>query len=371
MNGIEYTYPYLIYYIYTLVLFILERDKKLTFRVLRFLELLGFFVFFGLRGYVYSDAFQYYIMFDSLPAFPDMTFEEFSLGHRSIEPLFQILIKITKIFSDDYIIFQCINSIIDLFLLDKVFRRYNKYYCLGFLLFSIFYGFLIEFNLLRNFKAILLFFLSLKYIKERSIYKYLVMIILATFFHPSSLIYVPMYWVLNIKFPKILLLCLLSIGSIFPLLNIKLFSSIFELPIFQLISYGSYADGDSYNIGLRSIERIAFFILFYKFYYRDDEYRMFYNLYFIFFFFFNCMYEFEIFVIRVSLLFIPYWIVIDRVYNLMTSKMKKIFIGVIIMFGVVIIYNDNKTATSRYTNVLFGNVDYQESKRIFESALSD
>lgn len=41
------------------------------------------------------------------------------------------------------------------------------------------------------------------------------------------------------------------------------------------------------------------------------------------------------------------------------------------MFGVVIIYNDNKTATSRYTNVLFGNVDYQESKRIFESALSD
>lgn len=369
--GIEIAFPYLLYYLWVIILFYSEKNKGLILSSARILEFIGFFIFFGLRGYVYSDGFQYYLMFNALPGFPDMTFESFSLGERSMEPLFQILIKIVKIFSNNYIVFQCVNSVIDFILLDKVFRRYNKYYTLGFLLLPIFYGFLIEINLLRNFKAILLFFISLQYVKERKLNKFIFIILLASLFHPTALLYIPLYWVVNKKWPKFVVLGILFMGAIFPLLDIRIFSNIFELPIFRFLRFSSYADRGSYSLGLRSIERIVFYILLLRYYYKDDEYRIFYNLYFIFFFCFNCMYEFEIFVIRVSMLFIPYWFIIDKVYVHLSKQKRNLFLNFIIMFGFIIVYIDNSVPTSRYTNVIFNEVDYYTSRDYFKKYIDE
>ena len=79
-----------------------------------------------------------------------------------------------------------------------------------------------EFNNLRNIKAILLFIYSLSYIKERKLLRFLFVNILGFTFHSSALLFFPMYWVLNRKYSIKFLLLVLGAITVIYLANINI-----------------------------------------------------------------------------------------------------------------------------------------------------
>lgn len=68
---------------------------------------------------------------------------------------------------------------------------------------------------LRQSVAIMIFFFSIKYIIEEKLYKYIIAIILASLFHTSALIMLPIYFLRYIKFNQKIVFILFTISLIF------------------------------------------------------------------------------------------------------------------------------------------------------------
>ena len=214
-NVISYVYS-LPYYIVFLFLFSLaisvnnkprvqQRDKlRLSFILL--------IIFIGLRGYVYSDWISYLAFFEEVPFLFDL--QLFDLTERFIfEPGFIIYTSCIKSICNNFHFFIFLSSLIDLWILLLAFKKYLKNPILGFAIFFAISGLSMEFNLLRNMKSIMLFLISLKFVQEKSFGKYFIFNMIGYLFHQTSLLYIPLYFVLgrnwNRKF--IILLFILAI----------------------------------------------------------------------------------------------------------------------------------------------------------------
>ena len=104
-----------------------------------------------------------------------------------------------------------------------------------FMAFPIFY--LSSFNAVRMFSAVSLFYVSLKYIKQRHFLKYAMVCIMCIFLHKVSIIILPLYYFLNriITVPQYLFI--LFAVSLFPFYNIilKFLFTYSGLPLFYFL----------------------------------------------------------------------------------------------------------------------------------------
>ena len=119
--------------------------------------------FLGGRAFIYSDVFPYYDFYSKLPSlYENEVFKTLVQVHW--EKGFVLFMIIVKTICKDYFFFQMVSFLIDLLLLFHLFKYYNPEKIL--LAFAFFFPFLLiaEVNLMRNVKAIYLFFLSLKFI---------------------------------------------------------------------------------------------------------------------------------------------------------------------------------------------------------------
>lgn len=374
MNGLYYAFPYFLYFTYCLIICKIQEKGNVSIKRVRQYTFWGFFLFFGLRGYVYSDCFEYYLIFESAKPFPDFQMQSFSIVNYSIEPLFQLLAKLVKSFTNEYIVFQAVNSIIDFWLLDICLRRNPQKYAFSFLIFVVFYGIFIEINLLRNIKSILIFFISTKYILERNIKSFLFINLIGFFFHFSSIFVLPIYWVGTKRVPRILLWAVLVAGIIIPLLNLRVVSSLLDLSFLSGMRYSVYLDVVSEGkFGIRAVERIVLFLIALKLYKRDDkEILLFCNLYFIFYFFFQCFYDMEIIVDRlVKCYTLSIWFLLPYYFSSIRVKTKKIAYIILVLYGFAVIYVGNSDATARYTNVLFNEINYNKAQAEYQDNLFD
>lgn len=372
MNGFYYAFPYLLYVVYCLMICRIQARGKVSINKVRQYTFWGFFLFFSLRGYVYSDCFEYYTIYESSKPFPNFEMQSISIVNYSIEPLFQLLAKSVKIFTDEYIAFQTVNSLIDFWLLDICLRRTPSKYAFTFLIFVIFYGIFIEINLLRNVKSILLFSISTKYIVERNFKYYFFINLVGFLFHFSSIFVLPIYWIGNLKFPKILLWIILVVGIIIPLFNLRIVSSLLDLSFLSGMRYSVYLDSVSVGkFGIRSIERIVLFIIALKLYKRCDKEMMLYcNLYFIFYFLFQFFYDMEIIIDRLAKCYtLSIWFILPYYFNSLKVKTKKIAYMILVLYGFAVIYVGNSDATARYTNVLFNEIDYNKAQSKYQDNL--
>jgi hypothetical protein len=99
--------------------------------------------------------------------------------------------------------------------------KYSDNYLLSILIyFSTFY-FLFDFTQIRQGCAVTFFILSLRYIINKSFIKYLICILIASSFHVASLVLLPMYFFLNIKYNQLILYCLLFFCTIITLLQYR------------------------------------------------------------------------------------------------------------------------------------------------------
>ena len=117
---------------------------------------------------------------------------------------YRIYNKILSLFLNEQL-FLMMTAGITLIGVYYVIKKYSKNYFLSIYIYISFNFFIFTFSGLRQAIAISLGMLSIKYIDERKFWKFLILILLASTFHMSSLILVPMYFLRNINVkPKIL-----------------------------------------------------------------------------------------------------------------------------------------------------------------------
>lgn len=394
ITSFTYSIPYLLFLLYLVVLMFLEfRHLKFgeNIKYIRWAAMVGFLFFFGLRGYVFTDWMIYYPIFDKMPTIIDggltsvlngdinQLFEsDVEVGKAGYEMGFVYSTFIFKSICPNYYVWIFCNVLFDVILLDIFFRHYSPYYVMGFIFFVAMGGLLIECNLVRNVKAILLFLISLKYLQERRIVPYMILNLIGVLFHSSAVIYLLLYFFLHKECPKWLMWTIFILGNIITLLNIGYlkpimlaFSDVIGGRLAVQIKFYFVLDhySQAYGISIGYVERVLTYLLIIFFQRqlieRDKRNILFINAYIIYFVVFFYFSEVMVAVDRLSLIFIfSYWIIYPQLFSLIKSTVNKY-----VFFTILVLFCGMKTATSssnflaKYDNLLFG-IDSYELRRM-------
>ena len=180
---------------------------------------------------------------------------------------YYLLNKIISIFSKDKQIFLAIIAIISLVPVAHLYMKKSENAMLTIATFLIVSNFAILFSALRQSIAVAIVAISYKYIKEKKLWRFLLLILLAFFFHKSAfiaLLLYPMYH-MNITKPK-LLIFIPIIGMVF----------VFNKPIFEFLLQflGEYGEDYSYEETGGYMMIILFAIFLFLSYFAPDDSKM-------------------------------------------------------------------------------------------------
>lgn len=346
-----------------------------------FNEFLIFFTllfFLGLRGFIFSDVFIYYPFYENVPSFfsGNINFGHY-LESNGWERGYLLYTFICKSLFSNYFVFQFVSTFIDFLLFRKAVNDYlpRNVRKFAYLFFYVFYGMIIEINLLRNVKAILIFLLAIRYIGV-NFKKYFCFIVIACFFHRFSIIYLPLYFLLSKKWNRKIILFIWIIGNIFFLLQIPLFTKLILLVANTFLnnSYSSvinyYFSSDlysqSYGLGFGWIERqISFIIAFHyskKLYHKDNRNYIFFNLFYIYSFIFLFFSDVSIVVEREPYLFASgYWFLFPLIYSFLTKKEKSLFFTYFFLISILKVAAGNNNILVSYKFCFFDNYEQRLS----------
>lgn len=358
-----------------------QRNKKLgeNFFLFSFLFLI---LFFGLRGYIGYDWYSYKPNFDKIPTLFKLFEGDLSILSSGYELGFQIYTSFIKTFTDNYYIYNFINSLVDFIIFYFMLKRFSKFPLLSLLLFFSIYGMALEIDMIRNAKSIMLFLVSIKYIEERNIMKFTFLNILGIFFHYSSFLYLPMYFFLNTKWNKKFIFFLFIIGNIYYFSDIRIVMKIIkEYSVFLPTGLGSKLSGYlsiipldfSLGFSFYYIERVVIFLICW---FQDDRLRdkkygnIMLNSLYISVFFFLYLSEFSIVATRFALLFIySYWFVLPMLLDIYLKLLVFILIFLISVFRLnnQINFIGNKDIY-QYQNILISNESEEIQRKKVESA---
>ncbi len=375
----SYSPPYVFLFLIFFALFIWENrvkknDGNIT--IIRYVCMLVFFVFFGFRGYLDTDFVVYYPIYEATPTLSDTqgVLKFFSGLNEDyllkVEPGFKVFAILLKSISEDYFFLQIVSSLIDVIFLNYFFKKYSPQYALGFIMFLIFSGLIIEFNLLRNSKAIFIFIYSLQFIKDRNPVKYFICNGIGLLFHSSAIFYFPLYFFLHKKFAPQLVWGAFILGNVLYLGQIKFitpmvvaigdfFGGVYSLMAEAYSKDSLYSTG--YGITMGYIEKFFTFILFYYSYNKVGEkikdektLNIFFNLFFIFTVTYLFLSEYAVLIDRMTTLFVmSYWILYPYIYTLLERMFKLIFAFILFLFGTYKMINSNNNIIRKYENILW------------------
>lgn len=378
-SSIEYSIPYVCILLVLFVCALLEQKNIKGFiskNFLRNFSLLLVIIFFGLRGYVASDWISYTQFYEDVPPIYNL----FSSGYLKIvnfELGFVLFSSIIKTFSDNYIFYSFVNSLVNLLLLNIILKRYcGNYFIFGL---AIYFAFCSEYeiNMLRNVKAIMLFLISIKYILNRNIVAFLIINIIGLSFHNSAIFYFPLYFFIH-KNNKKTYIILTIIGLIIYFFQVHYLSAITKI-IGNALGGAFKGKNDIY---LTSEESGITFGIFYsliplfltfKYYDKIISYRkeniVFINL--LFLYCFSTLYFSEVLVFRgrFAALFAFSLSVILPLYYILQKKVidRKIISSLLLVIVVSKITITNMPILNKYDNIIFGISSYQERREIIDS----
>ncbi|MBP5260013.1 MAG: EpsG family protein [Paludibacteraceae bacterium] len=273
-------------------------------------------VFIGFRGFVETDMHWYYPLFEEIPVFGDGILPyAFQVG---VEPGFLLWTSLLKTLCPSYVFYTAVNTLVDLLLLTVVFNRYfpRRYYALFMLLFLAFFGLTYEFNLLRNVKSMLLFLLSLKYVPEGRLGRYLAFNTVGLLFHWSAVLYMVLYGLLRRDFVQRRYWIVLGISLVMYLLSpfivkylvwaVSLLHGTLGQRASIYLSEGEYARQKLFSLG--DLDRMLMAVLigwrFNRIKQSFRESNLFLHLYALYIFFAFCGHGMEILHTRVANLFV-------------------------------------------------------------------
>lgn len=347
-----------------------ERKKHMLF-VFSIILLIGFL---GLRGFIGWDWWAYYPSYNNLP-----NGFNYEIGYEIWSNIFY---KIGL----SYHHFTFINTVADILILAYVLKKYSKYPIFSMFLFLAVQGLSFEVDLLRNAKAVLLFIISIQFIKERKLIPFLILNILGMTFHMSSVIYLPMYFILNKNYSRKIVFPLIILGNIYYLFDTKLFIHILEymssvLPAAvggKITSYLSIIPQNyKLPIGTLYFERLVTFIMVFFFLHKEKNHRekenpyslIMENSFYIFYLIFLFTSEFFIASTRIGILFIyaNWFLWGDIIENLRDTKIKAAVFLIAVLIGGNRIYNhfdfNGNKILYHYENIITDHKSYEEKMK--------
>jgi hypothetical protein len=111
-------------------------------------------------------------------------------------------------------------ALFDITLIAKALKHYTKYVVTGlFVYYSLLY-LTLEFSLIRQAIAASICFYAFKYVPEKKMFKYFLLIFLAFLFHMSALIMLPLYFFFKVRFSSIFLIIVVCLGCLIMLFQI-------------------------------------------------------------------------------------------------------------------------------------------------------
>ncbi|MBY5947414.1 EpsG family protein [Photobacterium rosenbergii] len=185
---------YLLIFIYCCIAGILYYfiSDKLIRNLITYSTILVLGLFSGLRYHTGWDweAYDYFI--SSLPGF--LSGDVFANNIFNYEPLFVITVSILNEFSISVFAFFALTTVM---LTITSAKRYLGKYLGVFFVCYLFYGYFHNFSIIRQGISAAIFIYSVRFIHGKKAFHYLISIFVASLFHASSLILLPVYFVVN------------------------------------------------------------------------------------------------------------------------------------------------------------------------------
>lgn len=214
-----------------------------------FFSFLVLFIVSGLRYNVGTDYVLYNKM--QIPIILDLKEPDY-WQVTNYEIGFQYLVKLANTLFNNTILFFVIVAVIFIFFMYKFIKENSLSTGISVYIFITSYFYNFSFNVMRQALATSIFIYSIKYIEQKNFKKYFILICFATLFHWASLIYIPLYFLLEKKWNNTVQMFLIFISLIFQnvIRNILLFVSL------KLGFYSSYFGGS-----LDTGDKLPFFII--------------------------------------------------------------------------------------------------------------
>ena len=190
-------------------IFIKKTERKKI--LLLIIACLVYWIFFGFRGFVAWDWYNYH------KAFEYNTYQYFEIGYINFMMLGKSILK-------TYFTFIEFSTLLDIVILGWFFYKYSPYPVFSFCLMFAFNGVIMQLDLLRHMRAFTLFLISLSYVYEKRIICYEIINLIGVLFHRIALLYLPLYFLLTKKIWKLkkIILFLIIIGTCFIVFKINL-----------------------------------------------------------------------------------------------------------------------------------------------------
>ncbi|MCR5248550.1 MAG: EpsG family protein [Paludibacteraceae bacterium] len=233
-----------------------------------------FTLFVGLKGWTGMDVMMYYENYQDAPTLGDFILGRYSKDwYTDFEIGFNLFEVIAKTLGMSYWQFQFVYVLIDSIVLFYFFRRETNYCVLALLIYFIWWGWVFHAEQLRNANSVLLFMMSLKYVRNKQVFSYVLLNLLGMTFHTTSLFYIIAYPLLRITLTKNQLLWIFTVVMLVFIFRIKFINIVLT----GLYTYGGqhiaskiqkyyvnivYADS-YYNIGMRKIIVCFAYVMFF------------------------------------------------------------------------------------------------------------
>lgn len=187
------------------------------------------------------------------------------------EPLFMIFSYFVKNIINDYSFFIFIFFTISFYTKFYFIRIFSPDIFLSLIIYFYTLFLIYDVNGLRQGMALGLTMISIKYILDRNIYKFLAILLAASLFHTSAIIFIPFYYLSRIKinnrtiFISLLLVVALSIPLRQVLKNSQIFQNLIQIDSFK--HYSVYTTDEDYKLDIPILsvavfQRIFIFLLF-------------------------------------------------------------------------------------------------------------
>ncbi|MGL5963974.1 MAG: EpsG family protein, partial [Fusobacteriaceae bacterium] len=304
--------------------FTIQRRKKIFYILL---SIVG--IIFMSRWFVGWDWYNYY------PYFKGQS--------QNFEKGYNFLTELTRKFTDRYQIFVAINTIIDFMFLLWVIPRYSNYPITTLMLYLGINGLPLEIDIMRNVKSIMLFLLSLEFIWRKKTLIFFGINLLGILFHVSSLIYIPLYFILKIPYRKKIILSIFVLGNIYYFSGLNIIKSIIQhIPYQRLSGYLNISESIAGKLNLFYLERVIIFL--FAFFTgnmvkkeNSEKYIVFQNSIYISVFVFMFLRELPIISLRVFLLFsFGYWYIFPIFLTIMANE-KRDYIAIKITVFIMLV----------------------------------
>ena len=362
--------PYVLLFCFFLCTAFLEHNLIRQNRILavRIIVVVMALFFFGLRGHVLTDFINYYRFFEKLDLSTLLS------GESIYQPGFVLKAYLSKLVSDNYHFWIFVTSAIHVLIISAVFKKYVGNISLGLIFFLGYRGIYIEFNLLQNFMAILLFFVSIPFLYRRQLLPYLLLNVIGMSFHITSILYLPLYFVLHRDTNMRTGLVVIALANLFYFLG----SDLLVRSAYWVISNSGYAalegflyffvDTSSYKLSFGFLER-TMIILLMTFYCEKIKSEIphgtiYYNLALLYYFSFLLFSPIDVLADRIPTLFLlSYWVVIPALI-VFRHRYRVLIACALIPLSFAKLVLSTQDEVSAYDNLVFG-------IRPFEERLSD